>query len=160
VYAAFTPGTEAADSSTWLMGDDAPQPDGDLRILPGYGGSSTTQGRYAAGAPELIAEVSVSSDDIDLGEKMELYRSAGVGEYVVLLVTLRELRWYRLAGDSYQLMPVPGDGILRSHVFPGLWLDVPALLNGDMARVLTVLQHGLQSPEHAVFAAQLTQRRP
>jgi len=159
MYAAFTAGCEAADNSTWLMLDDAPQPDSDLRILPEYGGASTTQGRYAAGAAEMVAEVSLSSTDIDLGEKRELYRSAGVREYVVLLVAQRELRWYRLVDDAYQLLPVPADGILRSHVFPGLWLDVAALLNGDMTRVLNVLREGLQSAEHVEFVARLAQRR-
>jgi Uma2 family endonuclease len=159
VYAAFTPGCEAAANSTWLMADDAPQPDTDLRILPEYGGASTLQGRYVAGAPEMIGEVSLSCADVDLGEKRELYRSAGVREYVVLLVAHRELRWYRLVGDTYQLLPVPADGLLRSQVFPGLWLDVAALVNGDMARVLTVLQQGLQSAEHAAFVDQLAQRR-
>jgi Uma2 family endonuclease len=159
VYAAFTPGCEAADNSTWLMVDDAPQPDSDLRILPDYGGTSRMQGRYAAGAPELLAEVGVSSADIDLGEKMELYCSAGVREYLVLLVAPRELRWYHLVDGSYQLMSVPADGILRSQVFLGLWLDVAALLDGNMARVLTVLQQGLHAPEHAAFVTQLAQLR-
>ncbi len=158
VYVAFTPGCEAATNSTWLMGEDAPQPDSDLRILPEYGGASGMQGRYAAGAPELAAEVSLSSAEIDLVEKMELYRSAGVREYVVLLVAQRELRWYRLVNNAYQLMSAAADGILRSEVFPGLWLDGAALLNGDKARVLTVLQQGLASPEHAAFVAELAQR--
>src|SRR5215471_18729221 len=52
-YAAFTPGCEPANNSTWLMLGDAPQPDSDLRILPEYGGASTQEGLYGAGAPEL-----------------------------------------------------------------------------------------------------------
>jgi len=40
---------------------------------------------------------------------------------------------------------------LSSRVFPGLWLDVPALLAGDVARVLATLQLGLTSPEHAAW---------
>jgi Uma2 family endonuclease len=141
------------------MLQDVPQPDSDLRILPEYGGASSIQGRYAAGAPELVAEVSQTSADIDLGEKKQLYRSAGVREYLVLLLARRELRWYRLAGNSYKLVSVPRDGILRSHVFPGLWLDVAALLAGDMAQVLKVLNQGLESPEHAAFVSRLARRR-
>jgi Putative restriction endonuclease len=158
VYAAFTPGCEAADNSTWLMADDAPQPDTDLRIRPEYGGASTMQGRYVAGAPELLAEISTSSGDIELGEKMELYRSAGVREYMVLLVPLGELRWYQLVEDLYHLLPVSADGVIRSHAFPGLWLDVESLLDGNMSRVLEVLQQGLQSSEHAAFVGHLGQR--
>jgi hypothetical protein len=56
------------------------------------------------------------------------------------------------------LLPVSADGIIRSCVFPGLWLDVKPLLDGDMSRVLAVLQQGLQSTEHTTFVAQLTRR--
>jgi hypothetical protein len=48
-------------------------------------------------------------------------------------------------------------GLYQSEVFPGLWLDAAALLSGDLARVLSVLQAGLASPEHAAFAAKLVQ---
>src|SRR4051812_4970632 len=157
VYAAYTPGCEGVTNSTWLMAEDCPQPDADLRILPEYGGGSGMEGAYAAGAPELITEISLSRRSVALGARLELYRSAGVREYLVFLVAPRELRWYRLVGDTYQLATFSADGILRSEVFPGLWLDVAALLEGDMAHVLTVLQQGLQSPEHAAFVAALAQ---
>ncbi|MCI0523919.1 MAG: hypothetical protein L0Y75_01530 [Acidobacteria bacterium] len=57
-------------------------------------------------------------------------------------------------GQYAPLLP-DADGIIRSRVFPGLWLDVRALLNGDMAQVLAALQQGLAAPEHAAFAEQL-----
>jgi hypothetical protein len=50
------------------------------------------------------------------------------------------------------------DGVLRSRVFPGLWLDAAGLLAEDGARVLTTLQEGLQSAEHASFVAALQRR--
>jgi Uma2 family endonuclease len=159
VYAAYTPGCEAAAGSTWLMLEDAPQPDSDLRLLPECGGASRTQGRYVAGAPEVLTEVSLSSAAIDLTEKKKLYREAGVREYIVFLVAQSKLRWYRLAGNNYKMFAVPADGILRSQVFPGLWLDVGALLAGDMAGVLDVLHEGLQSAEHAAFVKELVRRR-
>jgi hypothetical protein len=40
------------------------------------------------------------------------------------------------------------EGIIRNCRFPGLWLAADAMLSGDMAQVLAVLQTGLQSPEH------------
>lgn len=43
------------------------------------------------------------------------------------------------------------NGIIKSEVFPGLWLAVPALIQGNLAEVLTVLQSGLNSSEHADF---------
>jgi Uma2 family endonuclease len=158
-YAAFTPGCEAAVNSTWLMLEDAPQPDADLRILPEYGGASREEGSYAAGAPELIGETSETRSAVDLGDKKKLYGAAGVREYLVFLPTKRELRGYRLAGSSYKLVTIPKDGILRSQVFPGLWLDVEALIQGDMAQVLQGLHKGLESPEHKKFVDHLAKRR-
>jgi len=40
-------------------------------------------------------------------------------------------------------------------VFPGLWLDVAAMLVGDMPKVLAVLQQGLASEDHQRFVQQL-----
>ena len=50
-------------------------------------------------------------------------------------------------------------GSLRD-VFPGLWLDPAALIRGDLAHALKVLQQGLATPEHAAFIEQLQQKRP
>jgi hypothetical protein len=50
-------------------------------------------------------------------------------------------------------------GILKSDVFPGLWLDAAALLRGDMARALAVVQQGTGSPEHADFVRRLQGNR-
>jgi hypothetical protein len=54
-----------------------------------------------------------------------------------------------------ELPPGP-DGIYRSEVFPGLWLDPAALLRHDGPRVLEVLRQGLATPEHGAFVARLT----
>jgi hypothetical protein len=51
----------------------------------------------------------------------------------------------------YAALPADEHGVVRSRVFPGLWLAIGALLKGDMAQVLATLQQGLQSDEHAVF---------
>jgi len=45
--------------------------------------------------------------------------------------------------------------VIRSEVFPGLWLDADALLRRDRKRLLSVLRQGLASPEHAAFVAKL-----
>ena len=45
------------------------------------------------------------------------------------------------------------DGLLKSRVFPGLWLDAGALLGGEMKIVLAALRRGLDSPEHETFVA-------
>jgi hypothetical protein len=51
---------------------------------------------------------------------------------------------------------VDGDGIVRSLVFPGLWLDKDALLAGDLAQVLAILQQGIATSEHQTFIEQLS----
>lgn len=48
------------------------------------------------------------------------------------------------------------NGTLQSKIFPGLWLAVSELLAGNMQQVLSVLQAGLESPEHAVFTEKLS----
>ncbi len=52
------------------------------------------------------------------------------------------------------------DGIIRSEVFPGLWLDPAAVLARDGARLVAVLQEGLASPEHAAFVERLAAPQP
>jgi Uma2 family endonuclease len=159
VYVAFTPICEAGNNATWLMREDAPQPDIALRLLPEYGGQSQLQGRYPSGAPEFLAEVCLSSTAYDLHQKLELYQGAGVKEYLAVLLREREVRWHRLVGGRFEVVPAPADGVYRSAVFPGLWLHGGALLAGDLARVLATLQEGLSSPEHAAFVEQLARRR-
>jgi hypothetical protein len=51
------------------------------------------------------------------------------------------------------------DGIRRSIVFPGLWLDPAALIHGQNATVKRVLENGLSSPENADFVAGLERTR-
>jgi hypothetical protein len=60
---------------------------------------------------------------------------------------------------SYQLLPSDPDGVWRSRVFPGLWLDGAALLAGDTVRMLAKLEDGLRSPEHAAFVQRLQAAR-
>ncbi|MBL8796034.1 MAG: Uma2 family endonuclease [Planctomycetia bacterium] len=158
VYAAYTPGCDAANNATTFMLDDAPQPDVQLRILPECGGQTRLEGLYVSGAPELAAETCPSRTSYDLHQKFELYREAGVREYLAVLLREKEVRWHRLRERNYELLPVSPEGILRSEEFPGLWLHAPALLAGDMAQVLATLQQGIASPEHAAFVQRLRQR--
>ena len=157
-YAARTPGCDAGNNGTWLMLEDAPQPDVNLRILPEYGGQSRVEGLYCAGAPELAAEVSLSSASYDLGPKMELYRAAGVREFVVVLLGESRVVWHRLVDGKYTFLQPGRDGIVRSEVFPGLWLDPAALLARNRAKVFDVLDLGLRSPEHQDFVRALAQK--
>ena len=128
LYRGATPGCQAGTDGTWVMGPkDMPQPDIFLRILPAFGGQSTDAGKYAAGAPELIVEVSGSSLSRDLGIKLDLYRRAGVREYLTVQLQPRAVIWRQLARGRYREIPADEDGVLRSRIFPGLWLNAQAL---------------------------------
>ena len=159
VYQAATPGVDGANNATSLMLEDAPQPDLSLLILPEYGGRSRVEGLYFQGAPEFLAEVSATSASNDLHDKYGLYQSAGVQEYLVVLLFEEEIRWHILADGHYQILPPDADGLWRSRVFPGLWLDGKALLSGNLREILDRLQDGLRSPEHTDFVARLAARR-
>lgn len=155
-YRAHTPGTRASDNATTVIDDEnCPQPDHSLRLLPEAGGRTGRKDRFLSGAPEFVAEVSASSASYDLHLKKDLYERQGVEEYLVVLLYEQEIRWHRLQEGSYRNVPPDKDGVWRSTVFPGLWLDGKALLAGDLAKVLAVLQRGLDSPDHAGFVERL-----
>jgi Uma2 family endonuclease len=158
VYMLLTPGTQAGNNgSTRLDLENEPQPDAALIILPSHGGQAQiSDDHYLEGAPELVAEVSASSASIDLNSKLRLYQSNGVREYVVWRVLDGEIDWFVRRGGTFVPLPRDADGRFRSETFPGLWLDTAALIAADPA-LLTVLQQGLASPEHAAFVARLAQ---
>jgi Uma2 family endonuclease len=156
IYAGRTPGVQASDNTTVMLGDDGePQPDLFLRILPDYGGqSSTTADEYVLGAPELIVEVAHSSQAIDLHAKKEMYAKYGCKEYIVACIREQQLRWFDLAADK-ELSP-DSAGILRTGTFPGLWLNGPALFANDFDQLMATLEQGLATPEHSAFVQQLS----
>ena len=161
VYKASTPGTASSDNTTTrLSGSSEPQPDASLRLLEECGGQAVVDDdRYLAGSPELLGEVSRSSADYDRKVKLPIYRKAGVREFILWRVDDEELDWYVLRHGDYERLSADADGILRSEAFPGLWLDVAAMIRGDAAAVLETLQKGIDSPEHAAFVASLEQVR-
>lgn len=159
VYSAATPGCEAGVDCTWLTGDDVPQPDLHLQILPEYGGQSRVEGNLAAGAPELAIEISDSSRARDLGSKLHLYEQSGVREYMVVLLRAKEIVWRELAKSRFRKLAADAEGVWRSHVFPGLWLDPEALWAREMGRVFAVLQQGIATHEHAEFVTQLASQK-
>jgi Uma2 family endonuclease len=157
VYEAHTPGTEVGDNSTARLDlDNEHQPDALLLIDPACGGQARiSQDDYVESAPELAGEIAASSASYDLNVKPHVYRRNGVREYIVWRVLDQEVDWFVLRGEEYERKPPDADGLLRSEVFPGLWLDPAALVRRDLARVLSVLQRGLASSEHAAFVAKL-----
>lgn len=157
VYSTATPGVDGADNATTRLDiDNEPQPDVLLRRVEG-GASYISEDGYVEGAPELVAEIAASSAAIDLGTKKNVYRRNGVQEYLVWQTFDNQLSWFRLQDEDYALIEPDNDGIIRSTVFPGLWLSVPDLLDGNMIAVLNVLQMGLSTIEHQAFVTSLLQ---
>jgi len=158
VYSTATPGVSGADNTTTRLDlDNELQPDALLRIE--IGGTSTIgEDGYIEGAPELVAEIATSSAAIDLSEKKNAYRRNGVQEYLVWQTFENRFSWFRLQAEEFVLIEPNTDGIIRSRTFPGLWLAVSALLEGNMMEVLNVLQAGIADPAHQAFIQELAGR--
>jgi Uma2 family endonuclease len=156
-YEAGTPGVEASDNSTIILDiDNTPQPDGLLFVKPEHGGRvKINVDDYIEGAPDLVVEIAASSASYDLHDKFNSYRRNGVREYIVYRVLEGQVDWFVERDGRYEALAPSADGLLRSTIFPGLWLDAAALVRGDLAAVLAVVQQGLSSPEHADFVTHL-----
>ncbi len=156
-YWVATPGVDMADNTTVRIdADNEPQPDALLRLEPEVGGNSrVTDDGYLEGAPELIAEVAASSASYDLNDKLNAYRRNRVQEYIVWQIYENRLDWFNLREGRYVLQELDSAGVIRSQIFPGLWLSVTALQTGNLAEVLAVLQQGLQTAEHQAFVERL-----
>jgi Uma2 family endonuclease len=159
-YEAATPAVALGVEPTVRLDlDNEPQPDAILLITPEAGGEAKlTEDDYIEGAPELVVEIAASSVAIDLHGKKQAYRRNGVKEYIVWQVLDQKLSWFYLEQGEY-LELLPEDNVLRSRVFPGLWLAVTDLLNGNMQQVLAVLQAGLQSNEHRAFVETISKNQ-
>jgi len=156
-YEAGTQGTVAADNSTVRLDlDNEPQPDLLLLIDPSMGGQArVSDDDYVEGAPELVAEIASSTASYDLNAKLNVYRRNGVREYVVLRVLDHEIDWFILREGRYEELARGPSGLCKSEIFPGLWLDLAAMVRGELADVLGTLRQGLATPEHAAFADRL-----
>jgi Uma2 family endonuclease len=139
------------------LGDSSePQPDAALFILPGHGGRvRISVDDYLENGPELVAEVAASSIPLDTGLKLQMYLRYDVQEYIICRVPDHEIDWFVRRDSQFVQLAPDQDGRLCSEVFPGLWLDADALIRGDMAQVLSVLQLGLATAEHAAFVSRL-----
>ncbi len=158
VYKALTSGVQLGDNCTVrLDGDNEPQPDALLRIEVG-GQSKISEDGYVEGAPELIVEVAASSVSIDIHEKLKVYRRNQVQEYTVWRFQDGELDWFRLKEGKYIPLDSNSQGMIKSEVFPGLWLDKEALLAGNLAKVIEIVHQGLTTVEHQNFVKQLSDR--
>lgn len=161
LYRAHTPGVQGGDNATlkFPVGMNQPQADACLRIRPEFGGRTKTKNHYVIGGVELAGEIAASSVSFDLNEKLAAYEQNGVLEYIVWRVDDLEIDWFRLKGGKYRRLAVGQDGLFKSRVFPGLWLDPKAIIAGDMVRMLEVIQQGIASPEHRRFVEKLRAKK-
>jgi Uma2 family endonuclease len=157
-YLVHTEGTQLSDNGTikLRLGRNRPQPDALLRVLPSHGGMSKTDAKgYVVGAPELVAEIAASTASYDLHDKLGAYQKNGVREYVVWRVEDEAIDWFVLHGGKYRLLSPAKDGLLKSKVFPGLWLDAAALVAGNLRKMMEAARLGVASEAHVTFADKL-----
>ncbi len=153
VYCSRTPSVTAGDNTTVKIDDhNEPQPDVCLFLRPGHGGQVEVVNGYIEGVPELVFEISGSSASLDMNRKLEMYRRHGVQEYIVWRVYDDAIDWFHSKDTQLEKVTPDADGILKSQVFPGLWLDATAMLNRDLSTVLGGLEKGLQTEDHKAFA--------
>lgn len=163
-YSASTPGVKAyIDATVVLSKKDEVQPDLSLRILPAFGGQTTDtwyrrgkkakRGPYINGAPELVAEIALSSRSMDLHIKRQRYELAGVLEYIVVSLEQGKVIWFDLQGKCEII--AKSNGIFQSKIFPGFWIHEQGLLDMDYSLVMNTIQQGINSPEHQEFLLKL-----
>jgi Uma2 family endonuclease len=163
-YGGSTPGLQALADATVILGPkDEVQPDVLIRIKPEFGGQTENwiypkkKIPYVKGAPEFVAEVSHSSRAIDLHLKRKRYARAGVHEYLVVCLNPIGIHWFDLTNKT---MIEPGDdGVFRSLVLPGLWIDGAALFDSNFQKSMEVLNAGIASAEHEKFAGRLNAQK-
>jgi Uma2 family endonuclease len=143
-YALEHPGLNFYPNATLLLDpDNAPQPDAILCTVPLPGGRVWLNDKgYLCGSPELVCEVAASSVSIDLHDKFRAYRRNGIAEYLVWLTEEERVCWYHLVEQDYVEQEAKS-GRLVSGVFPGLVLDVEALLKMDRAKLIASLREAM-----------------
>jgi Uma2 family endonuclease len=156
-----TLGVVIYDNTTLRLDDDnEPQPDAILAIDPEFGGGCVLDGdEFLSGPPELVVEVAGTSAAYDMHEKLRTYERHGVQEYLVWRVRDRQVSWFKLVDGVYMPLMPDSQGLLHSEVFPGLVLDVEALIAGDIRRVLLRQRRAFRTSAYRRFAAELKSRQ-
>ncbi len=160
VYVSVTPGVTAADNATLILDDENEvQPDLLARIDAQLGGNSRiSSSDFVEGSPELIIEIASSSASYDLHTKRAVYERHGVQEYLVWRTRDRAIDWWERVDGRYRPLVAGERGRIASRVLPGLVLDVPAILDDDLAKVLEVQQSSHGSDAHRTFVERIGAR--
>lgn len=157
-YLSKTPGlVDYGDNSTARLDDEnEPQPDLSLLLPKSLGGlAHVDEDDYIVGPPTLACEIAASTVSIDLHAKLNAYRHNGVREYLVWRTEDATVDWFILRDGQYVPLPRDERGVVKSEQFPGLWLDVAALIKGDLAGLFGVVDEGVGTGEHAEFIGRL-----
>ena len=156
---AMQTGVDVADNCTVELDDDnVPQPDLLMFLPAALGGRAKINADgYLEGPPDLVAEVAASSVSIDLHVKLDVYQRHQVREYIVWRVLDSALDWFALKDGKFVPKLADASGVIRSDAFPGMWVNVPALLARDATRLWQTLDRGFESPEYLSFAARVAQ---
>lgn len=161
-YEFATPGLRAGHNGTLRLDlDNEPQPDLMLWVPEAAGGRAHVDADdYLTGPPELVIEVAATSTSKDLHQKRDVYRRNGVPEYLVHRVEDAAVDWFLLEQSAYSRQQPDPHGCLHSRIFPGLCLDVAALLRGDLTALRTAVERATATEQHAAFVQRLRSTRP
>ncbi len=91
---------------------------------------------YLTGSPDLIVEIAASSASYDLHSKKDIYERNGVKNYIVWRTLDKEIDWFVLDKGVYRRLEPDTQGLICSDQFEGLFLDVNAMLQGDITQVV------------------------
>jgi Uma2 family endonuclease len=157
MYRIDKPPVEAAIRPTIILDDlNEPQPDLTIFLSHDFGGTSfINSDGFIEGPPELIGEVVPDHRYYALHEKMDVFARSGVQEYVVWRVMEKQVDVFHLRERQYRHIRPDSDGLVKSKVFPGLWIDVLALQSREARKAFEVVQQGTASPENAAFVERL-----
>jgi Uma2 family endonuclease len=137
VYARGKDDLRAIGPASLLLDDqNEPEPDAMLFRLR----DDRFEGGYIKGAPELAVEIARSSVSRDLHQKKRAYERNGILEYLVWRTEDGAIDWFQLRDGSYVQRTPDAAGIIESEAFPGLRLNVPALLAHNRPQLLAAIQ--------------------
>lgn len=63
----------------------------------------------------------------------------------------RIIDWFRLRDEEYIKLQPDEQNIIKSEVFPGLWLGINLILDYDLSQVIQIVQQGLATEENQEF---------
>jgi Uma2 family endonuclease len=135
--------------------------------LSHLGQSRISDDDYVEDAPELMVEVAHSSAGseatecspervaYDLHDKKRASRRNGVQEYLVWQIEEAQVDWFASEEGTYLSLSVGADGRIESRAFPGLVLEVDALLSNNFDTVPAALQEQTGTEAHQAFIDRL-----